>query len=198
MEKFPCICRQTADWIELKVGEQTHRGPPQAWLTIGHAPLNTRRFLELKLICRAVFVHFQTADRINVKFGGLTHYGPSLAWSTIGLTLPNSCRFLASWLVKQFPCIGRQTASRIELNFVGPTHYGPPTAWWRFSEFLTFPGLWLVEQFPRSFRHWIERKFNEQLHYGPLLACLTFGHTPPNSRCFMHFQTNRCLDMPQL
>ena len=85
-EQFPCICRWTADLIELKFGGWTHYGTPQAWLTFGHALLNFLWLVELyPYICR------QTTDQIELKFGSWAHYcipkpnGHYQDWMTFGI-----------------------------------------------------------------------------------------------------------------
>ena len=42
---FLCIFGQTAERIELKLSGHSNYGTPQAWLTFGHAALNSRCFL---------------------------------------------------------------------------------------------------------------------------------------------------------
>ena len=41
VEQFMYIWRQTADQIELKIIKQIYKGPPLAWITFGHAQLNS-------------------------------------------------------------------------------------------------------------------------------------------------------------
>ena len=42
---FLRICRPIADRIQFKFGGWTHYGPLLAWMTLGHAPRNPRRFV---------------------------------------------------------------------------------------------------------------------------------------------------------
>ena len=44
VKQFLPICRCTANLMELKFGWSTHYGPPQVWLTFGHAPLHSCHF----------------------------------------------------------------------------------------------------------------------------------------------------------
>ena len=100
VEQFPCICRQTADRIELKFGKQTHQGSPLAnfWSRSYEFPL----FPGLRLVEQFPRIFRQTAG------------------ASPGLINLSSCfidfpPFPNLSLIEQFPHIFRQTADWIEL-----------------------------------------------------------------------------------
>ena len=64
IQMFSPICRYTADRIELKLGRPTRYWPFQVWVTFGHAPRNSRCFLDAYLL--SVFCAF--ADKLLIRF----------------------------------------------------------------------------------------------------------------------------------
>ena len=64
---FPCISRQTSQGIDLCIRYDT------AWLTFGHAPLNSSWFL--CLVNKFPHMYRRSGNRIALKFGGWTDYG---------------------------------------------------------------------------------------------------------------------------
>ena len=87
--------------------------------------------------------------------------------------------FPGIWLVEQFPCICKQTADWIELkkkkrdDNTSQAYPGVINSWSHSSEFLTFPGLWFVNQFLCIYRQTtdqIELRLGWSTQYGSLPA----------------------------
>ena len=126
-----CICRQSADQIELKFGGPTLYGPAQpvqllvrlhwipvvSWLLIGWS---VSLFLETK--CWTNCAQMWWAYSLWASPGLINFW----SWSTEFLPFPGF------WLVGQIPHICRQTADWIQLKFGGPSHFGTAVAWLTF------------------------------------------------------------------
>ena len=134
---------------------------------------------------------WQTADQIRLKFGELMHYGPPQTWLTFGHTPLNFRSFLASDWSSSFRAFPDKPLIGLGWNLVSWCIMGLPRPinfWSCSTEFSMFPGLWLVEQFPRICRQTTDRirmKLDGQMHCGPPHTWLTFGHVPLIFRCFL-------------
>ena len=101
VEQFPCIYRQTADQIYLKSSGPTNfYGPSLAWLTFGHAPLNSHSFLACDWSkSYHAFTDNPLIKLLEFRFGGKVHFGPPVVWLTCGHALLNSrCSMASDWL----------------------------------------------------------------------------------------------------
>ena len=147
VEQFPRICGQTTDQIRFKFGGPTHYGPPQTWLTFGHASLNFCHFLASNWLSS-----FHTfADKQLIKLDSNlvlpAHYKPHPAWLAFGKCSTEFPLFPGLLLVKQFLCICKQTVDQIEVKFGVTTHLGLPLAWLTLGYFVLnpcfdYPSLW--------------------------------------------------------
>ena len=161
-----------------------------------HAPLNSHHSLASDwfstpwvLIGRAVSTHLQTNCLIQpeLKFCGPTYYGPAQAWLTFGHTLLNSGCVLQGSLCLVEPSLHICCQTTEQMEWCNSLWVSPGLILLcsHSAEFLPFPGLQFVKQFPCIY--WqtadqIELKFVRPTRCRPSMAWLTFGYAALNHR----------------
>ena len=129
----------------------------------------------------------QTAHSNDIKLRGYIHYGIPQTLLVFGHAPPNIRCFLASdWLSRFHTFVDKPL---IRFGWAHALWASPNLInfWSHSTEFMLFPGFWLVEQFLCICSQTTDQmrlQFGGPTHFGPPQAWLTFG-APLNFRCFL-------------